>query len=293
MKHILVTGATGLIGKYVCKSLSGSEHIVWGLGRSDDAPADLPDIRWIQCDLAEHLATRIFPEKPDVIIHLAQSLRFRDFPDGARDVFKVNIQSTFELLEYGRRIGIKQFIFASTGGIYGFGEGVSKEDDNINFSGNYNMYLSSKYTSELLVKNYSSFFSPAILRFFFVYGRGQREDMFIPRLISNVKRGKPIMLEGEDGILINPVYVDDVVSVIERILDFEQPLTLNVGGNEVLSLRQIGDIIGSVVGEKPVFEHNDKKESKYLVGDITRLTGIFGAPETTFIDGIKKMIKSD
>ena len=198
MKHILVTGATGLIGRCLCKSLSGSKHIVWGTGRSANAPVDLPDIKWIQCDLAEHLVTSNFPEKLDVIIHLAQSLRFREFPQGAADVFRVNIQSTFELLEYGQRIGIKQFIFASTGGIYGFGERASKEDNNINFSGLHNMYISSKYTSELLVNNYSRFFSPVILRFFFVYGLGQREDMLIPKLISNVKRGNPIILAGEE-----------------------------------------------------------------------------------------------
>ena len=81
--------------------------------------------------------------------------------------------------------------------------------------------------------------------------------------------------------------------MIEKILDFEQPLTMNVGGNEVLSIRQTSDIIGSVVGKKPVFEHNEKKESRYMVGDITRLSGIFGVPGITFVDGVKKMIESE
>ena len=43
------------------------------------------------------------PEKNvDVVIHLAQSRRYREFPDGAEDMFQVNVASAFELLEWAR-----------------------------------------------------------------------------------------------------------------------------------------------------------------------------------------------
>lgn len=47
-------------------------------------------------------------------------------------------------------------------------------------------YLTSKYCSELILDNYSSFLTIIQLRLFFVYGMGQRKDMLIPRLIENV-----------------------------------------------------------------------------------------------------------
>lgn len=290
MQRILVTGATGLIGRHLCKDLLIKEHAVWGIGRSYESLKNLRDIIWIPCNLSEPIDANSFPENLDVIIHLAQSQRFREFPEGAKDVFKVNTQSTLELLDFAQKTGIKQFIYASTGGIYGFGEKPFKENDVFNPFEPLNMYLTSKYASELIIGNYSGFFSNVIMRLFFVYGPGQREDMLIPRLIANVKNGKPITLDGENGILINPIYVGDVVETIERIMEQEITITLNVGGHEVLSMRQIGDIIGNVVGVKPVFECNQDIKPKHLIGDITKMSSMLGTPKTSFMDGIKKVV---
>ena len=61
---------------------------------------------------------------------------------------------------------------------------------------------------------YQGEFVVVILRFFFVYGPGQSNEMLIPRLVKSVREGQPIALDGLDGLRINPVYVEDAVRAV-------------------------------------------------------------------------------
>jgi len=292
VKRILITGATGLIGSHLYRSLIASGNNVYGLGRQEHPPPELADINWIHCDLSKPIDSSVLPCDTEVIIHLAQSRRFREFPEGAKDMFTVNMQSTFDMLDYGKKVGIQQFIYASSGGIYGFGKRVFKETDDINIPSQLNFYLSLKYASELIIHNYSSIFSTAIIRPFFVYGPGQRRDMLIPRLICRVKEKQSISLNGKNGIIINPVYVGDTVAAIEHMMKLGLSETFNIGGSEILSLRQIGELIGKSVGEKPVFECHEETKPGYLAGDISKMSAVLGKPQISFTDGLEKTLQS-
>ena len=71
-------------------------------------------------DLSKRNWTKFIPKKPfDYVIHLAQSAHYRDFPDGACDMMRINIEAaTFELLEWNRKHCAGSFLFASTGTVY-------------------------------------------------------------------------------------------------------------------------------------------------------------------------------
>jgi nucleoside-diphosphate-sugar epimerase len=58
--------------------------------------------------------------------------------------------------------------------------------------------------SEIIAENYAPYMNIVILRFFFVYGPRQNTTMLIPRLIRSIKEGNPIILQGSNGIRINP-----------------------------------------------------------------------------------------
>ena len=210
--RVLVTGAAGLIGRHLIEALR-THHEVHALHRPG-SPGEGSGARWIATDLTDRIFLDALPIGVDGVIHLAQSRRFRDFPEGARDVFGVNVESTAALLDWSVRTGVRRFVLASSGGIYGYGRDPFTEEHPVGSAGPLGHYLASKHCAELLSESYADHMTVTILRFFFVYGPGQRPDMFIPRLVGSIAEGRPIMLGGEDGLCTNPVHVTDAVSAI-------------------------------------------------------------------------------
>lgn len=285
MKHILITGCNGLIGEALIEQLQDKALFkIYGVSRSANTK-----LSTFELDLSREWSDDILPEKIDVVIHLAQSEKFRDFPDSSIDVFNVNTTSTLKLLEYARKVGVKKFIYASSGGVYGNSDIGFTEESPLKPNKDLGFYLTTKFCSELLVGNYTSFFDINILRFFFVYGKKQKKNMLIPRLIEAVKNKNSIKLQGEEGIKINPVYVDDAAKAIIEIMKKEGSFNVNIGGTEILSIKCIGEIIGNQLNKTPLFEYQDI-EAKNLIGDISKMNNLLGEPQITFAEGIKRML---
>jgi UDP-glucose 4-epimerase len=245
---------------------------------------------WIKKDLTESFDDSLLPGRLDAIIHLAQSRFYRDFPEQAQDIFDVNTRSTVQLLECGRRAGIERFIFASSGGVYGVGDKAFVETDSANPT---NFYLNSKWCSEELIAQYDRIFSTVVLRPFFIYGEGQASSMLVPRLINSVRQGNPIALQGQDGMRINPIHVGDAAVAFERALTLEGSQVINVAGPEVVSLREIGNIIGEEVDRIPVFEVHASQRRRDLIGDLARMKSLLGTPQMRFREGIHQTLRED
>jgi UDP-glucose 4-epimerase len=284
MKTVLITGCNGLIGEALVKNLVKKEVFnLYGIGRALRAPLHI-----IQLDLSGYWSDKELPGKIDFIIHLAQSEKFREFPDSAEEVFNVNTGSTLKLLEYARKAGAKKFIYASSGGVYGNSDIGFNEDSPLQMNKDLGFYLTTKFCSELIVQNYTQFFDINILRFFFTFGEKQRRDMLIPRLVESVKTGKPIILQGKEGISINPIYVEDAVQAIARIIETKGSFNVNIGGSEIVTIKQIGEMIGKHAGKAPVFEYREG-EVKNLIGDINKMKSLY-VPKISLDEAFKKMI---
>jgi len=280
IKQCLLTGASGLIGAETLKQFS-EDWQVFGVSRHSAIPLDL-SAPWEE---------EALPPSVDAVVHLAQSENFRNFPEAAESVFSVNTLSTLKLLDYARRVGAKTFVLASSGGVYGFGNKPFSEDASISYGGELGFYLKTKLCSEILAETYSPYMNIIILRFFFVYGPGQKTIMLIPRLVNSVMTGQPIKLQGTDGLRINPTSVEDAARAIVHALSLEKSDTINVGGPEILSLRDIGGIIGNVLGRDPVFEMAPTEQPNDLVADIHKMTTVLGAPTVTFQEGIGRYVQ--
>lgn len=285
MARILVAGATGFIGSRLVEKLrSESRHEIFALTKTKRDPVN--GIRWIIQDLSKSFDSSLFPKSLDAIIHLAQSKHYKQFPQHADDIFGINIHGTFQLLEYGRKCGITHFIFASTGGVYGFSFEKFIETDPV---GPLNFYLTSKYSAELMISNYKDFFNTIVFRFFFVYGPGQHHRL-IPDLLEKAKESKPITIEGNPGIRINPIYVDDLVRVFEPALQLQGPDLINVAGEEIVTMTELVNLLARVPGEKAVINYTDHQSQGDLVGDNSRMKKLLKiVPQITLFDGLQRM----
>ena len=128
-----------------------------------------------------------------------------------------------------------------------------------------------------------------ILRFFFVYGPGQRESMLIPRLIRSVEEGRPITMRGSNGIRINPIHVRDAARCVDFALKLDDSQKINVAGSEEVTIREMGECIGHLLGKRPVLEHQDVKP-RHLVGDIERMCRLLGPPTISLKEGLTELV---
>jgi len=287
MNRILVTGATGLVGRHLLASLS-EKHQIFAL-TSQPVSSQAKNIAWIQHDLTTPSLPDQLPKEIDTIIYLAQSPHFREFPDQALNIFEVNVGGTIRLLDWAKTTGVKRFIYASSGGIYGHGEQDFSEGDTIDAKDTLGFYLASKQCSELLIEPYSELVNMIILRFFFVYGPGQRDDMLIPRLIQQVAQNQPIFLQGDYGLRINPIHVDDAVRALEQCLIIHGNHKINIAGPETLTLQQIGEIMGGYLNQAPNFKFEPDKKPSHLVGNISKMERLLGAPKIRFRQGVQPL----
>ena len=286
MAKILITGANGFIGAHLVCILR-ERHEIFGLVRKVSNESDSRDVHWIEQDLTKPLEYSGLPKHVDAIIHLAQSKQYKKFPDGAKDVFDINVYSTFELLEYARKTDIQHFLFASSGGIYGYSYEKFVETDPVS---PLNFYFSSKHTGELLIANYRQFFCTVVFRFFFVYGPGQK-GMLIPTLVSKALNGQTIMIEGNPGLRINPIYVEDAIRVFERALHLQTSDLFNVAGDENVTITDLVKLIEKVSGKNAMVKYISRDPQGDLVGDNTRMKEVLGVyPKTSLRDGLSHML---
>lgn len=280
---ILITGTTGSVGQSLVKLLS--DYQVINLGRSEMEGVDN-----IICDFEKDLDELQLPKDIFGIIHLAQSPKFRDFPDSALDIFLVNVLSTLWLADFAAKNGVKKFIYASSGGIYGNRDKGFNEDSNIPVA-NLGFYLGSKLNSEIILDSYKDIFDVSLLRLFFVYGENQEQTMLIPRLINNVNQGNEITINENGGISINPIYVEDAAEAIFKVLHVEGSNKFNIAGSETVSIKELSEIIGDLLEKKPVFKIVNGN-SENLIGNNARMKSELLEPKTNLRNGLQKLINT-
>ena len=91
--RILITGVNGFIGQHLAKFLS-TRHEVLGVTRAFESVNDSLAIKILSADLSKPDFVKRLPSAIDIIIHLAQSTQYRNFPGGAEDMRRVNINAT-------------------------------------------------------------------------------------------------------------------------------------------------------------------------------------------------------
>ena len=285
MNRILLTGGSGLLGKALISKLIDSHYEVFCLTKSFQS-SHSEGLNYIPVDLSTNWHTDDLPTNISAIIHLAQSRHFREFPQRSDDVFRVNIESTFKLLNFARETGVQRFVYASSGGVYQPGSLLNENAPLLPLQANLDFYAGSKMCSEILAQAYTNYFPITTLRPFFIYGKEQQRSMLIPRLFDSVKNNTPVVLNGKNGITINPIHVSDASDALLCALSLEDNWTINIAGPELLSIRDICDCFGNYLGMEPKYSLTEHSSSD-LVGDISVMKELLINPQGKLVDHLE------
>jgi len=286
---LLITGANGFIGKAMLRGLSET-HEIYALVREPSNCEKNEAVQYIQHDFTYKLDIDLLPKNIDAIIHLAQSSQYRNFPDGMSDMSNVNISGLVDILDYARHANCQYFINFSSGSVYSTNPAEQTEESSVKPSSAYPL---TKYISEQITDLYQPYFTTLNLRLFFPYGPGQ-ENMLIPNIISSVRQGNEIGIQGTNGGLkICPIFVDDVVRVTSLCLSEQAAGIMNVAGHDTISLKSIAEHIATQTQDEPVFKIDSEAVPAEYSPSLTLMTNLLdGRRLTAFENGIKKTISS-
>ena len=287
---VLLTGASGHLGSHVLNKLrqANTVHVACRLS----PPCPYPDVAYHSIDLSRNWSTDGLPERVDAVIHLAQSRYFRDFPRQALDISAVNLSSTVRLLDYAMRAGATRFLLASTGGLHSPSSSLITADSPVDPPcGLLEYYFRTKLAAEQLALSYANHMDVTILRPFFIYGPGQSQDKLIARLLNAISSGRSIKLAGNNGLVINPVFVDDAAQLFLSLLDARGSSVLLVAGPNILSLRAIACEIARQCSRNPNFENIEGDECM-LIADHRPAEILLARPLTGFSEGIERLLHS-
>jgi UDP-glucose 4-epimerase len=268
---ILITGAAGFLGTELVRQLAGRHEIFCLTRRIDRAAAAQTSVSWIETDLSNGLDRSALPARLDAIIHLAQSKSYTNFPDGAPDVFAVNIRLVQELCEYGLAAGVTRMVLASTGTVYEPFNSAMRETDALRPAG---YYGASKLAAELISEAYSKYFTVSNLRVFFLYGAGQK-NMMIARLIDNVRLGGKVTLPSDGkGLLFVPTHVSDTAKAFVQAVEEAWTGPVNVASPHAIHLGDLIRLIAKETGKELNLELTSQPSPAPIVPNLDLLRSI-------------------
>lgn len=237
MKKVLVTGAAGFIGAFLCKRLveEGSWEVVGldnvnsyydpgikeqRLHMIEKADAD-GRFTMVRGDLADAaLIERLFAEYEfDAVVNLAGQAGVRYSIENPKSYVDSNLVGFFNILEACRHHTPKHLVYASSSSVYGGNEKVPfSEEDRVDEP--VSLYAATKKSNELMAHAYSKLFSiPATgLRFFTVYGPMGRPDMAYFGFTEKLRNGDTIKIFNMGDCKRDFTYVDDIVEGVMRVL---------------------------------------------------------------------------
>lgn len=291
--RILVAGAAGYVGTFLCKKLIQAGHSVIGLSLGEHEQI----IKSVGAEFFAHdLSSKQDLELPpiDAAYYLAQSPFYREMPQRVTDLFNVNVSGLAAVAEAARRAGAGKLIYTSTGNVYCPSYQAFSETSPVRRDDFYGL---SKLTGEYLVELYSKYYDVVISRMFAIYGPGQR-NMLIPKLIDMVKTGQAISLEPSaeqqgdlEGLRLTPCFVEDAVTVLAAFVTTSVPQVINVAGPETVSIKSVAETIGEIAGRQPNFASGAVARKGNLIADSRLLNSVLPLEFTPIKQGLKKTIE--
>jgi nucleoside-diphosphate-sugar epimerase len=286
---ILMTGGTGFIGQAVLKELLRRGH--WVVATTRNSPNNLrraPNLEWVAWDGATAALPDVPWRKFQAILHMAASTNHLGLPDNTKELYELSVGATFRLLEAARFNGVPRVLVASTGDVLGSSLHAAREEDVLYAPSSF--YGTVKACAELLLRSYRSALSTSILRFYHPFGPGG-DHFLVNRLIPCVAEGREIKVEGQNGIRLNPVWVDDLAVGVCLAVESEDSGIFHFGGPQTMSLRELAGIIGKLVRRAPVIQSTTAPCIQRHAGSFDLTARILGyQPKVSVEEGLAKLL---
>ncbi len=210
---IVVTGASGFLGRHVVGALAGGEAKVRALDLrfADDFAESYPGVDRRQGDFLGEDYLRPALEGARTVVHLAS----KNVDHDGSGFERINVEGTRRLCALAVAAGVRRFVYVSSVGIYGHGA-HSDADETTPVHPDTPLSRSKAAAEDLVLERHrSGDLSAVVLRHRFVYGDG--DQAVVPRLIK-AARSYPFWISGGRA-KISLVWAPDFAEVVRRMVE--------------------------------------------------------------------------
>ncbi|UHQ23227.1 NAD-dependent epimerase/dehydratase family protein [Lysobacter sp. 5GHs7-4] len=308
---ILVTGAAGFIGSYVCRALRARGQAVVGLDsyndyydpqlKRDRVAALCPDVEIRALDLGDRdgLAALFDEFAPTQVIHLAAQAGVRYSLTHPHAYVDSNLAGFVNLLELCRHRGVQHLVYASSSSVYG-DSAVAPFSEDQRVDRPRSLYAATKAANELMAHTYAHLYGlhATGLRFFTVYGPWGRPDM-APLLFSRaVLAGRPIEVFNHGRMRRDFTFVDDIVAGVLGALahpsqDDPPHRVFNLGNHTPVELEHFIAVIEAAAAKpaQKVYKPMQPGDMIETMADTARAKAAFGfEPATSIETGLPQVV---
>jgi nucleoside-diphosphate-sugar epimerase len=297
--HVLVTGASGFIGRNVCHALSGcGARITAFVGRDRATDILANDIRSVNLQDCAAVEREVRRAGVNYVVHLAAKRIPGDDMQGFHASYEANLFGTLNLAGCVVGLGkLHRFVYLSSAEEYGRAPvpfQAGRREAPLTAYG-----LSKLAATQLLQALAVTHGLPiAVLRATVVYGPGQAPSMFVPALVRALVDARRFpMTTGEQSRDL--IYVDDVVDGILRALVFPTASSdvLNLSANTPMTVRDVALLAAKVVGDGAqalldfgAIPYRQAEVMEYWADNTAARAAIGWMPNVSLEDGLKQTV---
>jgi len=251
MKKVLVTGATGFLGKYLIEELLNNDYEVVAQGRKENVLSDIKEkynAQILKCSLDEIKNVEL---KVDYVIHAAALStvwgKWEDF-------YNSNVVGTENVIDFCKKNNVKRLVYVSSPSIYSAKcDRLNIKEKDFDKNNKLNYYIKSKILAEDLINNIEDDeLETAIIRPRGLFGIG--DTSIIPRLINaNRKIGIPLFNDGRN--IVDITCVENVALALRLAIESKNAVgnIYNITNGEPREFKNILEELFKQINEPPKY----------------------------------------
>jgi nucleoside-diphosphate-sugar epimerase len=294
-KTVLVTGASGFIGRHTISRLVNRGFVVHGLTKSNNQLIDLPDCHWHQVNLLNEIATAeiIKTVQPSHLLHLAWYALPGKYWSSVENLRWV--QASLELVQNFHEAGGERVVVAGSCAEYDWQYGYCSEI--LTPRQPNTLYGTCKNSLQEILQAYGkiSNMSMAWGRIFMLYGSHEPSTRLVASIIRSLLNGE--VANCSHGRQIRDfMYVEDAARAFVKLLDSEVVGAVNIATGVPITIKDIAEQIAETIGRPELLKlgailppHNDVT---LLVGNADRLHNELNwQPQWSIEQGLQQTIQ--
>ena len=273
MNKVLVTGATGFIGRQCLPLLQRNLFEVHAVS-SSPSPASLEiagGIHWHQTDLLDRRQlTNLMKEvAPQSLLHLAWYAQPREYWTSDKNLEWV--QASLELARCFAANGGRRAVIAGSCAEYDWSDGYCAEA--VTPLVPTTLYGSCKHSLNLITE---AFFkkhgiSSAWGRIFYVYGPHEYQERLVPTVVRSLLQGEPAFCSSGDQVR-DFLHVEDVAAAFVALLQSDLQGSINIASGIPCSIKDIATTIASEIGRPDLLRLGAREREKIEAPVVVAIT---------------------